>query len=96
MSDSEFMKAAAKAAAGTFREAMTEPAMSNEMKRAAVKDEIEASLNALSDLFASEAQLSFIMRVPGDDDAYMVVSNDNLREVADLLLRSNVQDKAST
>lgn len=41
-----------------------------------VRDQIRASLATLSDLFVPEAKLSFVMRVPGNDDCSMLITDD--------------------
>ena len=50
-----------------------------------VKNEAEAALNRLRPLFVEGSELTFVMRVPGHPGCYMVISNDNIGELADLL-----------
>lgn len=47
--------------------------------------EVAVALNALAPLFVPEAQLTFIMRVPGAPDSHMIISNDDLGELAQIL-----------
>ncbi len=49
------------------------------------KEEVELALNALRPVFIPEAQLSFIMRVPGKSNSHMIISNDNLEELTEIL-----------
>ncbi len=51
----------------------------------AVRDEVELSLNRLRPLFIDGAELTFVMRVPEHSERYMIISNDDIGDVADLL-----------
>lgn len=44
-------------------------------------------LNELRPAFIPEAELTFIMRVPGDPNCYMIVTNDDLRALNELLTK---------
>ena len=50
-----------------------------------VHSEVQAMLNSLRPLFIDDAELTFIMRVPGKPAVFMVITNDNLSELAKLL-----------
>ena len=56
-----------------------------------VHQEIEAALNKLRPLFIEEAELTFVMRVPGHPQAFMVISNDDLDEVEATIKRSRTR-----
>lgn len=45
-------------------------------------------LEKLSKIFVKEAKLSFIMRVPGNVEAEMLVTDDDLNELINLIERS--------
>lgn len=57
---------------------------------------VEAALNELASNFVPEAQLTFIMRVPGEPDAHMILSNDNLDELGDLLKRQAAENESNS
>jgi len=48
---------------------------------------IRSHLLEMEPLFVEDAELTFVMRVPGQDTAYMIVGNDDLGELAVLLDR---------
>jgi hypothetical protein len=50
-------------------------------------DEVEAALNELRGLFKEKCQLTFIMRMPGCDEADVLVTNDDIQELKKLLVR---------
>lgn len=62
------------------------------MDTAQVGKQIEIALNELSEYFVPEAELTFIMRVPGEENTHMILSNDNLNELADLLKKQYQDD----
>lgn len=49
------------------------------------REKVEKALNNLRSCFIDEAELTFIMRVPGKPEVYMIVSNDKLDELLELL-----------
>lgn len=49
------------------------------------RKKVEEALNNLRSCFIDEAELTFIMRVPGKPETYMIVSNDKLDELSELL-----------
>lgn len=49
---------------------------------------VERALNELRPYFIDEAELTFIMRVPGAVRVEMVVSNDDLGKVREVLTRA--------
>lgn len=50
-----------------------------------IHKKVEEALNDLRLNFIDEAELTFIMRVPGKPNAYIIISNDNLVELSRLL-----------
>jgi hypothetical protein len=54
---------------------------------------VQDALNELGDEFVEGAQLTFIMRMPGNTEAEMVVTNDDLDEVIATLERSKNRSK---
>jgi hypothetical protein len=52
-----------------------------------VHDEINRALNDLRQLFKPECQLTFIMRIPGNDEGDMLISNDDLGKLEKLVQR---------
>lgn len=52
-----------------------------------VKLEVETALNRLRPLFTDECELSFVMRHKTNDQCSMVISNDDLGEVARTIIR---------
>lgn len=58
----------------------------SDLNSTSIATEIEDVLNVLSGLFVQEAELTFIMRIPGDPESHMVMSNDNLKELGELLM----------
>lgn len=55
---------------------------------------VESMLNDLSTYFIPNAELTFIMRIPGESDSHLIVSNDNLDEVGELLKKQHRGDAA--
>lgn len=54
------------------------------------------ALGKLSDLFTEDAKLTFVMRVPGFPDRFMVVGDDtDLQAVADTVIRSGERAEQS-
>lgn len=53
-----------------------------------VHKEVEATLNDLRPLFVKEMQLTFIARFPKNDEADMVISNDDPQELRKLIDRT--------
>lgn len=53
-----------------------------------VHEIVTAALNDLQPLFIDKAELTFIMRLPNDGNADMVVTNDNLVKLRDVIDRS--------
>ncbi len=49
------------------------------------KEEVELALNALRPVFVPEAELTFIMRIPGKRNSHMIISNDDLVALSELL-----------
>jgi len=54
--------------------------------------EIETTLNDLRPMFVDKAELTFIMRLPGNDNADMVVTDDDLSELRELIERSMMRE----
>lgn len=54
------------------------------------------ALSRLQELFIDEAELTFIMRVPDEDDVYMLITNDDLAELIVLLQRCENNDRRRT
>lgn len=55
-----------------------------------VHDRVTTALNEIKkQCFTPDVELTFVMRRPGDDECFMVISNDNLEELADLLHRQH-------
>ncbi len=50
-------------------------------------------LNELRSLFRPECELTFIMRLPGNDDADMLVTNDDLDELTKLIKRRKSESR---
>lgn len=59
-------------------------------------EEVEAALNQLRPVFQPHCQLTFIMRRPGDDEGDMVISNDDLDELAKVIQRTKARLDAET
>lgn len=57
---------------------------------------IMQALSRLQELFIDEAELTFIMRVPDEADAYMLITNDDLAELIALLQRCKNHDSRRT
>jgi len=49
---------------------------------------IENALNTLAQFFVPEMQLTFIARLPGNDEADILVSNDDFHELVRLIERA--------
>ncbi len=49
---------------------------------------VSEALNNLRPVFTDKAELTFIMRVPGNDEGDMIITNDNLSELRKLIKRS--------
>jgi len=58
------------------------------MKLEQVANIVAETLNDLSALFVNGTELTFLMRNPKQKDSHMIVSNDNLLEVAELIKAS--------
>jgi len=52
-----------------------------------IRNRVEFALSGLSEHFHSDCKLTFVMRKPGSDDCFMVISDDNLEELAALLVK---------
>lgn len=52
-----------------------------------MQDEVSVALNQLRRCFVSQMQLTFIARLPGNDDADVLISNDDLFEIHKLVER---------
>ena len=61
--------------------------MNDRLKRLHV--EIERHLNEIAVLFKPEMRLTFIARLPGNDEADVILTVDDLNEVAKVIERRN-------
>lgn len=52
-----------------------------------VLEQVSAALNELRPLFNEKCQLSFIARLPGNNEADILISNDDIDALKDLLGR---------
>jgi hypothetical protein len=59
-----------------------------------VHKEIEHHLNAILPLFVKGIRLTFIARLPGNDNADMVLTIDDLAEVAAVIERTRAREPA--
>ena len=57
--------------------------------------EVQYYLNELRPVFIHEAQLTFIMRVPGQPETHMIISNDNMGELSELLAAQEAADNGA-
>jgi len=51
---------------------------------------VEDTLNEIRPLFADDAELTFIMRVPSHEGSHMFISNDDPKELAKILEKIEV------
>lgn len=49
---------------------------------------VAEALNALRPIFIAKAELTFIMRIPGNSEGDMIITNDDLSELRELVERS--------
>jgi len=63
-------------------------------KLEAILIEVENALNTLAPLFVPEMQLTFIARLPGNDEADILVSNDDFHELVRLIERAENRAEA--
>jgi hypothetical protein len=61
--------------------------MSKEHKTDYMYEEVQRSLNRLQELFISEMKLTFIARLPGNHEADVIITVDDLSEIAKLIER---------
>lgn len=64
--------------------------MSDKIKRAHAR--VANTLGELSGMFHSGCKLTFVMRDPADEEAYMVVSDDTNEAVIEVLRRAQLKD----
>ena len=57
---------------------------------------VARTLNELRPLFVDDAELSFIMRRPGDPDSSMIVSNDNLMDLSEMLAKIHLEGQGGS
>lgn len=58
-----------------------------------VHDRVAAALEDLEGLFVRGAKLTFVMRMPGNDDACIVVTADRLEDVERILRQRREADR---
>ncbi|MCK5611076.1 hypothetical protein KAR91_54890 [Candidatus Pacearchaeota archaeon] len=63
------------------------------MDKVLVGMKVGKALNKLSEFFVPEAELTFIMRVPGVPDTQMIISNDNLKELSEILAKQKTSGR---